>query len=194
MEEADKGWLMTTICVSGWMFLLVPAHPDCPGQNPESCKMAAVVVILQNMYIKKWNYDKAPVPLFASSISSMYQLTLSRRLASANHSTILSAIHNGELRKVRYVNRKSSTYFVSTAEWSSTKCRMSFSGVAYVTTQYRNVRTTVQADFIYSSRKGNWQFNAKYQIHPHIQLGHTLANNIMVKHQACNITNKSSPK
>jgi len=27
MEEADKGWLMTTIGVSGWVFLLVPAHP-----------------------------------------------------------------------------------------------------------------------------------------------------------------------
>jgi len=25
---------ITTIGVSGWMFLLVPAHPDCPGQNP----------------------------------------------------------------------------------------------------------------------------------------------------------------
>jgi len=29
MEEADKGRLMTTIGASGWMFLLVPAHPGC---------------------------------------------------------------------------------------------------------------------------------------------------------------------
>jgi len=34
MDEADKGRLMTMIGVSGWMFLLVPAHPGCPGQNP----------------------------------------------------------------------------------------------------------------------------------------------------------------
>jgi len=34
MDEADKGQLMTTIGVSGWMFLLVPAHPDCSRQNP----------------------------------------------------------------------------------------------------------------------------------------------------------------
>jgi len=36
--ETDKGWLMTTIGVSGWMFLLLPAHLGCPGQNPESRK------------------------------------------------------------------------------------------------------------------------------------------------------------
>jgi len=25
--------------LDGWMFLLVPAHPGCPGQSPESRKM-----------------------------------------------------------------------------------------------------------------------------------------------------------
>jgi len=33
MEEVDKGCLMTRTGVSGWMFLLVPAHPDGPGQR-----------------------------------------------------------------------------------------------------------------------------------------------------------------
>ena len=28
MEEADKGWLMTTKGMGGWMFLLVAAHPE----------------------------------------------------------------------------------------------------------------------------------------------------------------------
>ena len=28
------------------MFLLVPAHSRCPGQNPESCKMVVVVVVV----------------------------------------------------------------------------------------------------------------------------------------------------
>jgi len=28
--------LMTTMSVSGWMFLLVPAHLGCPGQIPQS--------------------------------------------------------------------------------------------------------------------------------------------------------------
>jgi len=36
LDEADKGQLMTTIGVSGRIFLLVPAHLSCPGQNPES--------------------------------------------------------------------------------------------------------------------------------------------------------------
>jgi len=44
-DEADKGWLMTTIDVSEWMFLLVPAHPVCPGQNQESRKMVVCVCV-----------------------------------------------------------------------------------------------------------------------------------------------------
>jgi len=42
MEEADKGWLMTTIDVSGCMFILLPAHPGCPEQNPESRQMVVL--------------------------------------------------------------------------------------------------------------------------------------------------------
>jgi len=30
MDEADKGRLMTTIGMSGWMFLLVLTHLGCP--------------------------------------------------------------------------------------------------------------------------------------------------------------------
>jgi len=33
MEEAGKGWLMIRIGVTGWLFLLVPAHPGSPGQR-----------------------------------------------------------------------------------------------------------------------------------------------------------------
>jgi len=35
---------MTTMSVSGWMFLPVPAHPGCPGQIPQSCKMVVCCV------------------------------------------------------------------------------------------------------------------------------------------------------
>jgi len=41
-----KGQLMTTIGVSGLMFLLVPAHPGCPGQNPESHKMVVLLLLV----------------------------------------------------------------------------------------------------------------------------------------------------
>jgi len=44
MEEADKR-LLTTTGVSRWMFLLVPAHTGCPGQNPESHKMVVWVCV-----------------------------------------------------------------------------------------------------------------------------------------------------
>jgi len=36
---------MTTMSVSGWMFLLVPAHPGCPGQIPESHKTVVCVCV-----------------------------------------------------------------------------------------------------------------------------------------------------
>jgi len=36
---------MTMIGVSGWVFLLVPAHPGCPRHIPESRKTVVVVVV-----------------------------------------------------------------------------------------------------------------------------------------------------
>jgi len=43
MDEADKGRLMTMTGVSGRMFLLVPAHPGCLEQNPDSHKTVVCV-------------------------------------------------------------------------------------------------------------------------------------------------------
>ena len=44
--ESTLGWLMTTMSVSGWMFLLVlPAHPGCPGQIPQSRKTVVCVCV-----------------------------------------------------------------------------------------------------------------------------------------------------
>jgi len=39
----------------GWMFLLEPVHPGCPGQNPES-RETVVCVHLQDAYVsnKTW--------------------------------------------------------------------------------------------------------------------------------------------
>jgi len=33
MEKDDKGSTMIRMGVSGWMFLLVPAYPGCPGSK-----------------------------------------------------------------------------------------------------------------------------------------------------------------
>ena len=95
--------------------------------------LPAHIILSHRIQSQETVYNKALTPLSASMTAGIYQFTLSRTLASANHSTILSATHSGDSRKVRYVNRKSSTYFVSTEEWSSTKCRTSFSGVPYIT-------------------------------------------------------------
>ena len=45
MEEADKWWLMNRKGVSGWMFLLVLAHPGSPGQR--AIKWLCVCVTMQ---------------------------------------------------------------------------------------------------------------------------------------------------
>jgi len=36
------------------MFLLVPAHLGCPGQNPESRKMVVVVVVVVYGWLVGW--------------------------------------------------------------------------------------------------------------------------------------------
>jgi len=36
------------------MFLLVQAHPGCPGQNPESYKMVVVVVVRGQQLHMDW--------------------------------------------------------------------------------------------------------------------------------------------
>jgi len=38
------GWETINRCEWG-MFLLVPAHPDCPGQNPQRRKMVVCVCV-----------------------------------------------------------------------------------------------------------------------------------------------------
>jgi len=40
--------------VSGWMFLLVPAHLGCPGQNPKSRKTVVYCVCVPKF--KEQNY------------------------------------------------------------------------------------------------------------------------------------------
>ena len=52
--ESRLGWLMTTMSVSGWMFLLVPAHPGCPGQIPQSRKTVLCVYVFYQCYCV-WN-------------------------------------------------------------------------------------------------------------------------------------------
>jgi len=44
MEEVDKGCPMIRMSVSGWVFLLVPAHPGCPG--PKAVKWLCVCVCI----------------------------------------------------------------------------------------------------------------------------------------------------
>ena len=45
MEEGDKGCLIIRMGVSGWVFLLVPAYPGCPG--PTAVKRLCVCVCKQ---------------------------------------------------------------------------------------------------------------------------------------------------
>jgi len=50
----------------GKMYLLVPAHPDCPGQSPESHRMVLCVrdsYMLYGLWLQK-NMGKKPRPLY----------------------------------------------------------------------------------------------------------------------------------
>ena len=48
---------MVEMSVGGWMFILVPAHPGCPGQSPESCKMDVCVCACMRACMCAWILD-----------------------------------------------------------------------------------------------------------------------------------------
>ena len=48
MEKDDKGSTMIRVCVSGWMFLLVPAYPGCPGSK--AVKRSLLLLLLPLIY------------------------------------------------------------------------------------------------------------------------------------------------
>jgi len=52
MEEVHKGCLMIRMGVSGWMFLLVPAHPGSPGQRAVK-QLCVCVLLLYTRLIKQ---------------------------------------------------------------------------------------------------------------------------------------------
>jgi len=59
----------------GEMYLLLPVHPGCPGQSPESCKMAVCVamsisVCLSLAYLGKFNNFCAMLPVAVARFSS----------------------------------------------------------------------------------------------------------------------------
>ena len=58
MEKGDKGSMLTRMGVSGWMFLLVPAYPGCPGQTAVKWQMVVVVVVvvLGDVLAMAWSF------------------------------------------------------------------------------------------------------------------------------------------
>ena len=46
MEKGDKGSTMIRMSVSGWMFLLVPAYPGCPGSKAVKRSLLLLVLLL----------------------------------------------------------------------------------------------------------------------------------------------------
>jgi len=82
------GW-SRTIDDHGWMFLLVPAHPGCPGQNPESRKRLCVCVCvcvythIRTANSRSTNWNPAPPPqkktkilVRAYSLTSLHNYTI----------------------------------------------------------------------------------------------------------------------
>jgi len=50
MEEVDKDWMMIRM-VGGRVFLLVPAHPDSPGQT--AVKRSLLLLLLSYPFCRK---------------------------------------------------------------------------------------------------------------------------------------------
>jgi len=51
MEKGDKGSTMIWMGVSGWMFLLVPAYPGCPGS--EAIKRSLLLLLLPEISVRR---------------------------------------------------------------------------------------------------------------------------------------------
>ena len=74
--ESRLGWLMTTMSVSGWMFLLVPAHPGCPGQIPQSRKMVVCVCVLVTHWGGICIQRRSPVPVLTGlNVRNFFRVT-----------------------------------------------------------------------------------------------------------------------
>ena len=56
MEKGDKGSKLTRMGVSGWMFLLVPAYPGCPGQTAVKWLLLLLLLLLFMGYISALTY------------------------------------------------------------------------------------------------------------------------------------------
>ena len=48
IEKGDKGSMLTRMGVSGWMFLLVPAYPGCPGQTAVKWLLLLLSIFARN--------------------------------------------------------------------------------------------------------------------------------------------------
>jgi len=51
MEKGDKGSMLTRMGVSGWMFLLVPAYPGCPGQTAVKWLLLLLLLFLLGLAV-----------------------------------------------------------------------------------------------------------------------------------------------
>ena len=82
MEKCDKGSTLTRMGVSGWMFLLVPAYPGCPGQTAVKwllllvgewgCCYERVCLCLSVRPTVREHVSKATVPSFTKFFCACY--------------------------------------------------------------------------------------------------------------------------
>ena len=61
MEKGDKGSTLTMMGVSGWMFLLVPAYPGCPGSKAVKRSLLLLLFILCIMYASTYGWIKMDI-------------------------------------------------------------------------------------------------------------------------------------
>jgi len=84
--------------VSGWMFLLVPAHPGCPGQNPESHK----TVVCVSDFIEE---------VMTKSTVVRFWLTVANYLSSMLSCTLYYYIWQHAMKTIQAVNNVSTVMY-----------------------------------------------------------------------------------
>ena len=85
MEKGDKGSTLTRMGVSGWMFLLVPVYPGCPGQT--AVKWLLFQMFIAQIFTKNAETEIKCILRKVNWAHIMHTITLGRKEADDSSSS-----------------------------------------------------------------------------------------------------------
>jgi len=108
MEKGNKGSTLTRMSVSGWMFLLVPAYPGCPGQTAVKWLLLLLLICTWNNFLASADFQILNIGVLPTVAVAYYVKWVFWRLL------ICFVI---KLENVQAVN-----YVQTTVEWGQWRC------------------------------------------------------------------------